>query len=172
MIFASRSSDSRASKRMPFTVPAVPTGINTGVSITPWRVVNTPARASPCWASMSKRNAGIVTLISLRLCAFAGELLVFFNDPQRRRKEIKLLPQTVHDVPLVREMQSRFASRSKHDKRRRPHTDLRQILHLQPRHPTLSRRRRGPATRLRNRALEEIVELSRRNSPVARLICF
>ena len=31
--------DSSSSKRIPFTVPAVPTGMKTGVSITPRRVV-------------------------------------------------------------------------------------------------------------------------------------
>src|SRR6185503_5827834 len=55
MILAS-SSDSSASKRMPLTVPAVPTGMKTGVSIWPRRVVNTPARASPDWASTVKFN--------------------------------------------------------------------------------------------------------------------
>src|SRR6185369_17810075 len=58
MILASRSGDSSSSKRMPLTVPAVPTGINTGVSIWPRRVVNTPARASPFWASISNLFAG------------------------------------------------------------------------------------------------------------------
>src|SRR5215213_2063540 len=123
MIFASRSSDSSSSKRMPLTVPAVPTGMNTGVSITPRRVVNKPARASPDWA-WSSNSIGAIRrvlpqrrkdakenldrLIPLRLCAFAGELLMFFDNPQRRRKEVKLLPQTIQHVSLVREMQSRF----------------------------------------------------------------
>ena len=35
MIRASSSGDSNSSKRIPFTVPAVPTGMKTGVSISP-----------------------------------------------------------------------------------------------------------------------------------------
>src|ERR1041385_5450213 len=63
MILASRSFDSSSSKRIPLTVPAVPTGINTGVSIFPRRVVNTPTRASPLWDSMSKRKALVIKVL-------------------------------------------------------------------------------------------------------------
>src|SRR5919205_2185161 len=110
MILASRSDDSSSSNRMPLTVPPVPTGINTGVSITPRRVVNTPARASPTVASISNLIGAIKTispaaaqrrneLVSpLRLCAAAGVLLMLFDDPYRRREEIKLLAQTIQEI--------------------------------------------------------------------------
>src|SRR5262245_32031422 len=44
---ASSSGDSNSSKRVPLTVPAVPTGMKTGVSITARRVVSVAERASP-----------------------------------------------------------------------------------------------------------------------------
>src|ERR1041385_7794106 len=92
---------------------------------------------------------------------------MLFDDPQRRRVEIKLLAQTIQQIPLVREMQSRFATRRENHERRRTHTNLRPILDVQPRHAAL--RRRGPATRLRNRTFEEVVELRRRNTSIT---CF
>src|SRR5215203_5224279 len=118
MILASTSSDSSASKRMPLTVPAVPTGMKTGVWICPRRVVNTPARASPSCASIWKRSALEImvenknflaqrrkdaeenSILSLRLCAFARELLMLLHDSQGRREEIKLLAQAIHQIPL------------------------------------------------------------------------
>src|SRR5438270_3422195 len=51
MIRASNSGASNVSKRVPFTVPAVPTGMNTGVSINERRVCNNPTRASPSCAT-------------------------------------------------------------------------------------------------------------------------
>src|ERR1041385_4150754 len=170
MMLAS-SSDSSASKRMPLTVPAVPTGMKTGVSIRPRRVVNTPARASPNLASILKLS-GFMKIFpangqrrkeepQLSLCAFAGKLLVLLNDPERRREEIKLLTQTIQQVSLVRKMQSRLAPGRENHERRWPHTCLRQILNLEPRHP---------CTRLRNRFLEEIVELRSRHTPRASLV--
>src|ERR1043165_6425787 len=97
----------------------------------------------------------------LSLCAFAGKLLVLLNDPERRREEIKLLTQTIQQVSLVRKMQSRLAPGRENHERRWPHTRLRQILNLEPRHP---------CTRLRNRFLEEIVELRSRHTPRASLV--
>src|ERR1041384_1267819 len=91
---------------------------------------------------------------------------MLFDDPQRRRVEIKLLAQTIQQISLVREMQSRFATRRENHERRRTHTHLRQILNLQPRHAALRRRWRGPASRLRNRTFEEVVELRRRNTSI------
>src|SRR5678810_492811 len=95
---------------------------------------------------------------------------MLLDNPQRCCEEIKLLTQTIHEIALIREMQSRFATRRENHERRRPQTNLRQILHLQPRHSALRRRRRNPATRLRNRTLEEIVELRSRNPAVTSLI--
>ena len=56
-----------------------------GVSIWPRRVVITPARASPSWASTVNRSA--VSLF--------GFGLVLLNDSQWRGEEIKLLAQTI-----------------------------------------------------------------------------
>src|SRR5215204_7072419 len=173
MIFASRSGDSSASKRMPLTVPAVPTGIKTGVSMRPRRVVNTPARASPSFATTSNRNAvGVIELkkisrkgakknsnLSLRLCAFAGKPLVFLDDSQRRREEVKLLAQAIHEVPFVGEVQSGFAAGRKNHESRRSQTNLRQVLNMQPRKPAFCRRRGSAAAWLRDRFFKEIVEL-------------
>ena len=48
----------RSSGARPFTVPRVPTGMNTGVSTAPWPVVRRPARAAPSVAISSKEVTG------------------------------------------------------------------------------------------------------------------
>src|SRR5688572_3106138 len=53
MMRASRSSSSH-SYRTPFTVPCVPTGMKTGVSMTDRRVLIIPVRASPSCAGTSQ----------------------------------------------------------------------------------------------------------------------
>src|SRR6266571_2443712 len=50
-------SSSRSRRVTAFTAPAVPTGMNTGVSIAPCGVVRVPARARPSRASIVKENA-------------------------------------------------------------------------------------------------------------------
>src|ERR1041385_1038290 len=54
MIRASRSGDSSSAKRIPSRVPAVPTGMKTGVSIRARRVVSVAERASPSVAMILK----------------------------------------------------------------------------------------------------------------------
>src|SRR6266516_1901261 len=61
MICASSSADSRDAKRTHFTVPAVPTGMNTGVSMTPRCVVKKPARASSSRAMRSNWIGDLIT---------------------------------------------------------------------------------------------------------------
>src|SRR3954462_4820887 len=57
MIRASISAPSSSSKRVPLTVPAVPTGMKTGVSITARRVVSVAERSWPSVARISKSRA-------------------------------------------------------------------------------------------------------------------
>jgi hypothetical protein len=84
---------------------------------------------------------------------------MLLDDPQGRREEIKLLSQSIQQVSLVREVQSRFATRGEHDKRRWPDPGLRKVLDPQPRHSAFCRRGRGPTARLRDCLLKEIVQL-------------
>ena len=72
---------SSSSKRMPLTVPAVPTGMKTGVSITRDAWSTHPARASPSVAKISKRSAGVVP--GSKLVALERHLL-----SHRRTKEL------------------------------------------------------------------------------------
>src|SRR5580765_936024 len=76
MIRASSSGDSSSSKRIPFTVPAVPTGMKTGVSILLRPVVITPARASPSRARTWKERLEAGDL-RLDMSAFANR----FGEP-------------------------------------------------------------------------------------------
>src|ERR1044072_3284260 len=81
MIRASRSGDSSSSKRIPLTVPAVPTGINTGVSITARRVVSVAERASPSVARISKSRALFIIDGVFDFCV----VLQFESASQRNR---------------------------------------------------------------------------------------
>src|SRR3954451_17464069 len=62
----------------PLTAPRVPTGMNAGVSTTPWGVVSRPRRASPRVASTSNRNAMAGGTSALRL----RRLLTEVDDPR------------------------------------------------------------------------------------------
>src|SRR5215216_6130455 len=42
------------------TLPAVPTGMNIGVSTSPWSVVNLPARAFECGSLLSRVNVNCI----------------------------------------------------------------------------------------------------------------
>src|SRR5215217_4221639 len=97
---------------------------------------------------------------------------MLLHDPQRRGEEVKLLTQSIQQVSLVRKVQTRLSSRREHHKRRWPHACLRQVLNFETRHPTPRRRRRGPATRLRNSLFKEIGESRSRNSAIASFIGF
>src|SRR6266571_2468445 len=159
MIRASSSGASNSSNRIPFTVPAVPTGIKTGVSITPRRVVSKPERASPSRASTSKLN-GFVFIRNLtaedaesvaeerrgfsqrplrspqpsrRLISSFSLRFMSFDDPDRRRKEIKLFAQAILQMAQKRKVQTSFASGSENHKRRRTHSNLCDVLHVQTR---------------------------------------
>src|SRR6185503_1495251 len=157
MIRASRSLASSSSKRMPFTVPAVPTGMKTGVSITPRRVVNRPARAWEEIDSTSKAMGSFVSGIPRNnhgelhktiqitnsdcgraaqqfTCSLTpGPFLVPFDDSQRCRKEVELFTQAILHMSFVRKVNSRFAASRENYKRRWAHSNLSQVLYVKPR---------------------------------------
>src|SRR5436189_6488172 len=87
---ASNSSDSSSTKRIPLTVPAVPTGMKTGVSIIPRRVASAPARASPSWAINWKLIGGLsidvlVPTDQAISCHFSCVFQVFGVELQRNQ---------------------------------------------------------------------------------------
>ncbi len=59
MILASIGGARSSSAVMALTVPAVPTGMNTGVGMAPRGVCSTPARAWPRVASSSNEKPGV-----------------------------------------------------------------------------------------------------------------
>src|SRR5450432_3124760 len=63
MIFASSGGARSSSAVIALTVPAVPTGMNTGVSISPRGVWRMPARAFPSVASSSNDQPGVGSLL-------------------------------------------------------------------------------------------------------------
>src|ERR1041384_3442957 len=119
MTRASNSGDSSASKRVPFTVPAVPTGMNTGVSIKERRVCNTPARASPSCATTCQLIA-VLLIHTLRfrrreLFQTRAAQTVSITLPQRlpdRLAHLDLRTPTTRERRAARELRAaRFAHR-------------------------------------------------------------
>ena len=53
---------SRSTRSIPFTVPAVPTGMNTGVSTGPWGRWRRPRRAPAGSVARSSKRAGATAL--------------------------------------------------------------------------------------------------------------
>jgi hypothetical protein len=55
-----------------------------------------------------------------------------FNNPDRSREEIEFFTQAIFQMSQKRKMQAGFATRCKHNKRGRAHSNLGQVLHVQP----------------------------------------
>ncbi len=70
----------------PFTFALVPTGTNAGVSITPWGVVRTPARAAPCLAVIEKEMAPIQVTVLDEGPSLQGAFIVV---PVRRAIQLR-----------------------------------------------------------------------------------
>src|SRR5256714_4229655 len=100
----------------------------------------------------------------------SASLLVSLDDSERRGEEVELFAQTVLQEALEREVQSALAARREDDEGRRAHGDLRDVLHVQTRLPSLDGRGRGRRATRRHDALEEGVQLRGRGYAVARLV--
>ena len=125
IILASRSVDSSASKRVPLTVPAVPIGMKTGVSMTPRLVLIVPVLASSQFAVTVKLIGGfILILVSSGLVLAFAALLVAFDNSQGRPKEVELFAKPILQVALIREMQAGLSAGSENHKRGRAHRNL------------------------------------------------
>src|SRR5205085_2513982 len=119
MIRASNSGASNASKRVPFTVPAVPTGIKTGVSINARLVCNNPTRASPSCATTCQLIAVLLirTLRFRRRKTFQTRAAqtVSITRPHRlshRLAQLDLRTPTTRERRATRELSAaRFADR-------------------------------------------------------------
>src|SRR5215471_18073070 len=92
-------------------------------------------------------------------CLLFPLLAVSLYEPYRRAEEIKFFTQAILQVSLVRKMQTRAPTGGEEYKRRRPHSDLRHVLHVQARDATLYRCRSATPARLSNSILEERVQL-------------
>src|SRR5205085_10685599 len=119
MMRASNSGASSASTRVPFTVPAVPTGMNTGVSINERRVCNNPAHASPSCATTCQLIAVLLirTLRFRRRKTFQTRAAqaVSITRPQQlshRLTQLDLRTPTARERCAARELRAaRFADR-------------------------------------------------------------
>ncbi len=79
------SSSSSHSYRTPLTVPCVPTGINTGVSITERRVRKIPALASPSWAITCQSIGCVIDLFRNKKPAEFRQAFLLIDDLRRTR---------------------------------------------------------------------------------------
>src|ERR1044071_2179888 len=92
------------------------------------------------------------------------------NNPKRCGEEVELFAQAILQVALVGKVQSGFASSSEDDEGGRAHADLRHIFNVEARDAAFDRGGRAAAARLRNGALEKVVQLRSRNTTIARLV--
>src|SRR3954466_3887332 len=128
MIFASSGGARSSSAVIAFTVPAVPTGMNTGVSMSPRGVWRIPARALPSVASSSNDQPGVGSSNFMGPCrtgvhqhrvavaeepvargdrvAIRGEHALGAGErthehEQGRFGEVKVRDEVVHEKPMI-----------------------------------------------------------------------